>query len=332
MDPRLLIVLGGIAGAAALQGPIGESNAARRANDFRYTPDPRVMRVVAGAHASTFADLLWLRALPDMARPFNDRALKKRWIAGATEVITDLEPSFFTVYAFGSAHLNIVDKNPEEAIRLLTKGIEKNPDSAGLYVALAMVHYEFSKDKAAGKAKAIELLEKASTMPGVDSLSMAMLASLKVDARDDFTALAVWARNLEQAPNQRARVVCEYELWRTKKLIADRAIREFKTKNGRAPASPEEIRDPALIDSKSIDVVLHELTFGPDGLAHYTKLVELDRAKILYQAVDVVAAFREGEGRLPTEEEFLRSFGKLPDPGAGKKWLYADGKLSLVAE
>lgn len=332
MDPRLLLVVGGIAGAAALQGPIGESNAARRANDFRYTPDPRVMEVVAGAHRSTFADLLWLRALPDMARPFNDRALKKRWIAGATEVITDLEPSFFTVYAYGSAHLNIVDRNPEEAIKLLTKGIEKNPDSAGLYVALAMVHYEFAKDKAAGKAKAIELLEKASTMPGIDSLSLAMLASLKVDEHDDFAALAVWARNLEQAPNRRARVVCEYELWRTKQLIADRAIREFKKAHGRPPKSPDEIRDPKLIDPKSIDVVLEGMTLDAQGFARYERLVVLEREKVLDQAPNVVAAFQEGEGRLPTEAEFLRSFGKLPEPGPGKKWLYADGKLSLVGE
>lgn len=328
MDPRLLLVLGGVAGAAALQAPLGEANAARRANDFRYTPDPRVMRVVAGAHRSTFADMLWLRALPDMARPFNDRALKKRWIAGATEVITDLEPSFFTVYAFGSAHLNIVDKNPEEAIKLLTKGIERNPDSAGLHVALAMVHYEFRRDK----AKAIELLEKASTMPGIDSLSLAMLASLKVDERDDFTALAVWARNLEQAPNRRARIVCEYEIWRTKKLIADRAIREFKAKRGRAPATPAELRDLGLIDAKAVDLVLDGLEIDAEGYAHYPRLVELDREKVVLQAVDVIAAFEGGEGRLPTEEEFLRSFGKLPDPGPGKKWVYASGKLSLVGE
>ncbi len=326
MDPRTFVVLAGIAGAAALQGHIGARNAERRTNDFRYTPDPRVMRLVAGGDRSAFADALWLSALPDMAQPFRDRALKKRWIAGATEVITDLEPSFFRVYDWGSAYLYLVDRNPDEAIKLLEKGIGKNPDSAGLHVALAMVHYEFKKDK----AKAVELLEKASTMPGIDSLSLAMLASLKVDEHDDFTALAVWARNLDQAPNQRARNVCEYELWRTKKLIADRAIREFKTKNGSAPSSPDQIRDPALIDPKSIDVVLEGLTFGPDGLAHYAKLVELDRAKILYQAVDVIAAFREGEGRLPTEAEFLRSFGKLPAPGAGKKWLFADGKLSLV--
>jgi tetratricopeptide (TPR) repeat protein len=330
MDPRLLIVVGGIAGAAALQGPIGETNADRRANDFRYTPDPAVMTVVAGAHKSTLADLLWLRALPDMARPFNDRALKKRWLQGATDVVTDLEPSFGTAYSFGAAHLNIVDKNPDAAIALLTKGIERNPDSAGLHVQLAMVYFEYKKDK----AKTIELLDKASTMDGIDSLSLAMLASLKVEDRDDFVALKVWEKNFSAAPNESSRTICEYEWWRTKALIANRASREYaKAHDGRPPAKAADIRDAKLMSEHVFDIVLDGLTFDA-GVAHYDKLTELELATRISQAAGVVAAFVDTDGthRVPTEAEFLDVFGKLPPPPKGQKWKYTDGKLSLVAE
>lgn len=329
MDPRLLIVVGGIAGAAALQGPIGETNAVRRANDFRYTPDPNVMAVVAGAHKSTLADLLWLRALPDMSRPFNDRALKKRWLKGATEVVTDLEPSFGTAYTYGAAHLNIVDRNPDAAIELLSKGIERNPDAAGLYVQLAMVYFEYKKDN----AKTIELLEKASTMPGIDSLSIAMLAAMKVDAHDDFVAIAYWAKALEDAPNAKARSICEYELARTKSLIAGRAARDYaKAHDGRPPKTADDVRDEKLMSRTVFDVVLEGLQFDATGRAHYDKLTELERTVRIRQADDVTAAFVEGEGRLPTEAEFKNSFGELPEPPKGQKWKYADGKLSLVAE
>jgi len=326
MDPRLFIVLGGMAGAAALQGGLGEANAVRRMNDFRYSPDPRVMKVVAGAHRSTMADLVWLRALPDMSRPFKDRAFKKRWLAAATEAVTDLEPSFGTVYAFGAAHLTLNDRNPDAAIKLLTKGIEKNPDSAGLHVALAMVYYEFKKDR----QKTIELLDKASTMPDIDSISLAMLAAMKVDAHDDFVAIAYWARTLEQAPNAKARAVCEYELWRTKRLIANRASRDFQAAHDKAPPkSADDVRDPKLIDPKVFDIVLTDLVFDAKGVATYPNFIELERRVRLFQAVDYVAAFREGEGRAPTEEEFFRNFGDLPDPPTGKTWKYADGTLSL---
>ena len=65
----LLVAVAGIAGAALLQGRVGAENAARRANDFRYTPDPKMVRVLAGGDRSAFADALWLSDLPDMSRP-----------------------------------------------------------------------------------------------------------------------------------------------------------------------------------------------------------------------------------------------------------------------
>jgi tetratricopeptide (TPR) repeat protein len=324
----LLVALAGVAGAASLQGAVGAENAARRANDFRYTPDPKVMRVLAGGDRSACADMLWLSALPDMARPFEDRALKKRWIAAATDVITDLEPTFATVYGYGAAHLNLVDRNPDEAIALLSKGIAKNPDSAGLHVALAMVYYEYKKDK----AKAVELLEKASVLPGIDSLSLAMLASLRVDERDDFTALAVWAKQLDGAPNANVRTICEYELWRTKALIAARASREFAAAHGRPPADAAELRDPKLISASALDVVLEGLTVDAKGRPHYEHLDELDRRQIVLKAESYVAGLASYLGRLPTADEFFLKFGQLPDPGPGRRWEYADGRLSLVAK
>jgi hypothetical protein len=284
-----------------------------------------MVRVLAGGDRSAFADALWLSALPDMSRPFEDRAMKKRWIAGATEVITDLEPSFGTVYGYGAAHLNLVDRNPDEAIALLTKGIEHNPDSAGLHVALAMVHYEFKKDK----ARTIELLEKASEMPDIDSLSLAMLASLRVDGRDDFTALVVWAKQLDAAHNAKVRTICEYELWRTKALIAIRACRDFKTANGRPPVHADELRGGDLISPQAIDLVLEGLSIGANGVPHYERLAELDREQVMLKAENYVAGIRAEIGRAPTEAEFLRSFGSLPDPGPGRTWKYVDGKLEL---
>jgi hypothetical protein len=327
MDPRALIVVAGIAAAASMQGRIGESNAERRKNDFRYTPDPRVMRVVAGGDRSTFADAVWLSMLPDMAQPFNDRALKKRWLAAATETITDIEPTFGTVYSYGAAHLTLIDKNPDAAIKLLTKGIEKNPDCAGLHVALAMVYYEYKKDR----EKTIELLEKASTMSGIDSLSLAMLASMKVDAHDDFVAIAVWAKAVEDAPNVKARTISMYELWRTKRLIANRASRDYQAAHDKTPPkTAADIRDPKLMDPKVFDVVLTDLVFDDKGLADYPQFDALEFKVRVYQAEDYVAAFREGEGRVPTDEEFSRNFGGLPDAPAGKTWKYEDGVLSLV--
>jgi hypothetical protein len=331
MDARLLVVLAGIGGAAAMQRDIGDANAERRANDFRYTPNPRVMKVVAGAHRSSLADVLWLRALPDMAREFNDRDMKRRWIVGATDVVTDLEPSFGTVYEFGAAHLSAPDnknRNVDAAIALLQKGVRENPQSAGLHIALAMQYFMSKKDK----ARAIEELEVASELPGCDDLSMAMLASLKVKGHQDVAALGYWEKTLQDTSGKRARVAVEYEYWRTKKLIADRAAHEFRAQRGAAPAKPDDLRDPKLIDTAVIDAVLDGAEIDAAGLVRYARLDELERQKKTMQAEEWCAGFHDQEGRWPTEEEYVRLFGWPTKAPQGSRWTYADGKVALVRE
>ena len=50
--PRVVIAAG-IVGGILLQAPLGQTNADRRRNDFRYTPDVDVMRVLSFGHRST---------------------------------------------------------------------------------------------------------------------------------------------------------------------------------------------------------------------------------------------------------------------------------------
>jgi hypothetical protein len=326
MDPRLVLIVAGLAGAAALQGPLGEANARRRENDFRYTPDARIVKLVAGGDRSVVADAMWLQAMPDFARPFSDRKLKKRWLAGVTDVVVDLEPSFGTVYRYGAAYLTLVDKDADAAVRLLEKGVANNPDSAGMLVELAMVHHMFRHDR----VKTMEALEKAATKPDIDNLSLAMLAAMKVDERDDLVAIGYWAKTYDEAPNAKVRAIAEHDLWFTKKHIADRALRDFEKEHKRKATSVEEIRDPKLMDPKVFDLVFDGLELDANGRATYAKLADLERALRIVQTENYVASFLEGEGRLPTEKEFFDNFGALPPPPTGKKWRFADGKLSLV--
>jgi hypothetical protein len=78
--------------------------------------------------------------------------------------------------------------------------------------------------------------------------------------------------------------------------------------------------------------VLEGLEFDEKGNLDYPRYRELERAVRIAQADDVTAAFIEGEGRPPTEEEFFRQFGSMPPPPPGKKWRYLDKKLRLADE
>lgn len=331
MDARGLLVLAGVAVAAWLQGPLGESNVERRRNDFRYTPDPTVVRLVAGAHRSTTADALWLRTLPDMSREFADPALKARWIHNVLESVTDLEPAFWTAYDFGQAYLTILDRRTpgaaDRAVALLEKGIRRNPDAVGLYVRLAMIHWVEKKDR----ARTIEILRRAATLPGIDELSLRMLASLEAEGREDLLAIAAWA-DIAESKSPELRRVGELNLRRVKEQIALRALREFTAKNGRPPASIGDLRDPALIQAEVVDLVLRDLELTPEGKIVDRRLVELESEEVVRAVEQWARTWHDEKGGWPTLEDAATVGLRLPPAPAGRRWRFEGGRLTAVPE
>jgi hypothetical protein len=329
MDLRPLLALAAFGAVAWMQGPAGEHNAQRRRNDFRWSPDPALVKVAAGAHKSTVADTLWLRALPDMSKEFADPALKSRWMDATFESVTDLEPSFMRVYEFGQAYLTYLDRrakgSADRAIALLEKGVRANPESAGLRVYLAMVWYMEKRDR----AKTIEVLDAASNLPGFDSLSMSMLSGLRLKAREDVWALRHW-QDLMQQPNAEIRSIAELNLWRTKAGIASRAIRDFTKKAGRAPTSPQEIADPEFIEADAIPTVLEGLEILAGGVPRYAALTEFEIREICRQVGSWSRNFRDERGRWPTLDDLREAEWGLPTAPQGAEWKLSQGTLTLV--
>jgi hypothetical protein len=330
MDLRPFVVVAGVAAAAWLQGPAGENNAQRRRTDFRYTPDPRVIRVAAGAHRSTTADLIWLRTLPDMSREFSDVEHKARWIDNALTSITDLEPTFGTVYDFGQAYLTLLDKriggNAERAIALLEKGVRAMPGSAGLRVRLAMIWYLERKDR----EKTVEILLEASKLADFDTLSASMLSALLAGKREDIVALGNWAELMESGSPEVKRIA-ERNLWATKAEIARRAAREFEQKNGRRPAAPDDIANATYVQAEVVPLVREGLEIDSGGVPRYPRGQELELEANAQQATVWCRTFRDERGRWPTVEE-IHDILRLPRAPAGRKWQVVDGVVSLVPD
>lgn len=321
-----MFLVAGLALAMGLQGPAGEATAQRRRSDFRHTPDPELVKVLAGAHRSTTADLFWLQTLPDLAREFADAEAKARWVDHSIDAITDLEPSFMTVYDFGQAYLSILDRSVpgsvDRAIALLEKGIRNNPRESGLYVRLALIHWMEKKDR----RKTIELLDRAQDLPGFDSLSASMLARMKADDRDDLVALGMWEKPLrEGSPEIRRKAELLY--WRIKGEIARRAARDFEKRHGRRPRTPEEIAVPELVQAEVVPVILEGLRIDENGLPRYERSQELEMQELLLGIEESARRFRDDTGRWPRLEEL----GLLPAPPPGQRWALADGKASLEA-
>lgn len=94
--------------------------------DFLYLPSSRYVQAAAVGYDHFFADFFFLRVIQafgaSYARPVN---LGQLW--AYFDSITDLDPHFLAAYTFGNLVLGDEHGDPEKAIAILDKGIEKNP-------------------------------------------------------------------------------------------------------------------------------------------------------------------------------------------------------------
>ncbi len=338
-------MVGAVAAAAVLQGGLGEANAARRRNDFRYTPDREVARVLSFGHRSSLADALWLRALPDFAREFDDRALKERWLNGVFDVVTDLDPTFYTAYSYGSTYLALINKQADSAIALLERGIARYQAmeaedgrryAAGtrLRIDLAMAYWMHKRDRAA----TIRHLEIAVERPDCDFLTRNMLVGLKLEDRDDLIALSYSAQLLDhQNPQVRAKAAEDLEY--TKLRIARRVQREFAAEQGRDAASLDELRAGCGLEPELAAMVFETVEMSADGKLTSWRHDEL-RVQSTMRSMEVAAQiYRRDNGRWPTIDWFFEGAGnsllvlRRLDIPQGKRFVIDDeGRVSVVED
>lgn len=342
MDLRPVLVVVAVGTGVLLQPRIGDGNAERRRNDFRYTPRSDVMKVVAGAHESTVANMIWLRALPDMSRQFDDSVLKRRWLDGVLAVVTDLEPSFITAYDYGAAYLSLQSRQldgREAAVALLEKGVRRNPRSVKLMVSLAMMHFDIYRNskkdeatKAAHRAECRRYLERAVELPDCDDITVSMLAAMQVEDRDDLVALAHWQIVLA-SENEGVRFHAERNLEVVKKKMVIRAKQDFEKRHGRPPSTLDDLREEGLIHPGVVDDVLSTAAMAPDGTLSFPRLDELELEYTIHHVVPGwIEIFRRDFGRAPTLDEVLAQWMNLgiQKPPEGKRWALERGEFKLV--
>ena len=312
---RLLLAAACLAGSAAMQAEIGVANAVRRDSDFRYVPDPDIIKVIAGAHRSTVADLFWLKTLPNLSREFKDTEFKERWLNGICAAVTDLDPGFLTIYVYGASWLPLIDKQSDSAVKLLQKGLRANTDivedgettwwnpyRTRLLVELGMFYFKDRKDT----DTALTYLRQAAVRPDCDGLTRLMVASLEVNEKRHLAALAPYLHSM-QTGTDRMKERSEEALERLKAKIVRAAIREFEEREGRKPTSIDELRDPTLIEEAAMELTLDGITLDDEGelvhprLRQLNELSMIDGAELLGAPVPPRQRAVSDQGRDPHE-------------------------------
>jgi len=316
------------AGAVAMRGPLGEANAGRRLPGMRYVPQPRLARLLSLGHRSTTADLLWLSAIGDLSRDFGDPQRKRRWLDTVFDAITELEPTFSTVYSFGATFFTLITPDPDRAVELLKRGVARNPRDIRLAIELAMAHYMNDKDREA----TLRVLSKVVDDPRCDSVTIGFYSSLLIDGREDFAALAQWDAWLDH-PNELVRETAALQQERAKRRIALRAIDEFRQLHGRPPRTRDELRGAGLMADAVERAVLDALWIDVACRPRFPRIEELEIRHSLRAARRWVHLFRAEKGRSPTIDELLDNrVIRLRAPPPGHHYELVGDDVQLVAD
>ncbi|MER3632837.1 MAG: hypothetical protein C4325_12385 [Blastocatellia bacterium] len=126
------------------------------------------------------------------------RPLKPRLLNQYLENATDLDPHFYAAYAYGAVVLPAIDS--DQAIALIKKGIENNPDKWRFYQYLGYIYWRRGEYQSASEAYA-----RGAALPGAPRFMLEMAAAMKSRGGERETARAIYSTLYENSPDAQTR-------------------------------------------------------------------------------------------------------------------------------
>jgi len=258
---RILLTAAVLAGAVKpVQDRVSASTRQRSIEpDLLFFSDPAIIQRMALGYDGLLADLYWMRAIQYYGRrdDADKRPVRYGNLGTLLEVTTTLDPRMTDVYRFGSIFLSEPDPmgagQPEEALRLLDKGIANLPDNWQLPYEKGFVYYWFLRDyRRAGESwlSAARIKGAPSWMEGLAAMAMSLGGAID-------TARALWMRQYQRSSRADIRENARNHLF-TLQVNEDEwtlefLVRKFRDRHGRTPRTLQELVDSGWLKSVPVD-------------------------------------------------------------------------------
>ena len=149
--------------------------------DLLYFSSPTAVKTIALGYDHLLADFYWMRTIQYYGRrdEADKRPVRYKNLPTLLDITTTLDPHLLDAYRVGSNFLAEPDPvgagQPQEALKLLDKGIRANPGEWRLYYDKGFVYYWFLQDyKSSGETwmEASKLSSAPHWMAGLAAMSM----------------------------------------------------------------------------------------------------------------------------------------------------------------
>jgi tetratricopeptide (TPR) repeat protein len=154
------------------------------------------------------------------------------------DAATTLDPQFMAVYEYGGVVLPAI--NDEDAIKLLKKGIENNPNEWRLFHHLGYIYWQRKDYKTASETYA-----QGARLPGAPAWMQAMSARMLAEGGSTDTAREMYMRMKEQSDDADIKHMADQHLMRLDSMderkVIQKILSDYNAKHGRCAASWREI-------------------------------------------------------------------------------------------
>lgn len=159
--------------------------------ELSYYPSGKFVEPATLGHATTAADLAWLRAVQYYgAHRTTDNQYRR--MGQVFDILTTLDPTFLPAYVFGAFALAQEGGDFPAAERLMHKGLAANPASGELAFKLGFLYYV--RPGGRDLKHAAEYFEQASRQPDGPPESARFAAFARQNCGDLTVAYELWSR------------------------------------------------------------------------------------------------------------------------------------------
>lgn len=217
------------------------------------SPGPRALAVLSIEHRLAAADLTWLGVIQEVGRDQKVSPASLARVLHGSDLATDLDPKYFTVYHSAGVNLAVYGHDVEGSERILLKGWKQLPNRWELPMLLGYVVYFMGGDA----ARASTYLEEASQLAGAPRFLAPLAGRMRYQAGDELGAIQLLEALAETVGDGPGKDDIEHRIiaLRSEKPLSafDSACRAYRTKNGQLPPDAGTLQREGWVDLEPLD-------------------------------------------------------------------------------
>jgi tetratricopeptide (TPR) repeat protein len=226
-----------------------------------YVPSGKFLKYATFGYSSLAADLLYLWAI----QYYSTYEIPDRftYLDHIFSVISELDPAYTDPYEVGSLIAGQEARNIPLALKILDRGLEKNPSAWIFPFEAGHIAQMQTKDYALAR----EYYAKAMALPGAPDLIKRLYANASFRTMDYRTSWDTWLEIYRTATDEQVRKTASNHLYQVKAAMDLDALKEavaaFKTKFKRLPSGFGEIAGSGILTSIPKDMDGKDYLYDP---------------------------------------------------------------------